>query len=143
MTRLTNSALALVDFQHCQLCGRERETVLLTLWQQCDDHDKPEDRFLLTCRDGACEKRINDHPRLYIEVSVQDGAPGRWRLICDDCDHRQGFRCLHPDLRANGGPGLTVKHSGPTGYVCGTGGCRRVGPTAFQCVGKRVGGQPA
>lgn len=143
--RLTEGVVCPPDrFDRCRLCGRaELDVVELVLYQECDLWDKPEPRFLLACRGKACLRCIDDHPRLYVSLNAQAGGPGHWRLICDDCDHRRGFSCAHPYLKANGGPGLEVKHSGMSGFACGSGGCRQIHPTAYRCTGKTVEEKPA
>lgn len=133
------------DFLRCQLCGTVvDDRVKTSFWQECDTNDKPEPgRVVLVCDSPKCLKIIEEHPRLYIEtrgLRGSEGGPGWWMLLCDNCDFRKGVSCSHPDLKANGGPGLAVKHDGWTGWVCGKGGCKSFGPTAYHCTGKLVKG---
>ena len=148
--RLTETAPFPVEsFDRCQLCGRTvDDTVKIGFWQECDERDRPiSDAVILVCKDPACHHAIEKHPRLYIEADYFGsitGGPGWWQIICDDCDYRRGTRCTHPDLKANGGEGLKVKMSGPSGFICGRpGGCQRMRPSAYQCTGKKVGGEGA
>ena len=141
MPRLTEDAgVALERLDRCQLCGRQDDDVVtFVLWQECDVRDKPENRWLVTCRDGPCNQRVVDHPRLYVQQGWLDGAPGRWVLLCNDCELRQAVRCLHPDLKDNGGSGLLVKCEARSGFICGKGGCHKMQPVAWECTGKKKG----
>lgn len=82
---------------------------LLTTWQEHDRDDKPEPRYVVLCRPCG-EKLIEPHPRLYAEMPSYAPAAGA-NLICLDCVHRDGCRCVCPDARANGGEGIVM--SGP------------------------------
>jgi len=146
MDRLTDHLVGPPEtFLRCQLCGKTHDDIcMLVMWRECDEHDQPEDRWLITCSNGECRKRIQKHPRLYIMVPWAAGGPGRFQLLCGNCPHREGWECKHPSLKANGGEGLEVKFSNPlgTGWICGDDGCRRIedimGP-ATSCEGNPDG----
>lgn len=92
----------------CQRCGGEAD---LSRWQEHDAVDQPEPRVVvlcLTCEEAVIEK----HPRLYRRLEHYEPFPGSMHL-CVDCEWREGVTCSHPDLMANGGPGLAVT---PTSY---------------------------
>jgi len=88
----------------------------LRAWQEHDDEDRPETIAVVLCR--ACSSRlINPHPRLYQELALNQPFAGVMDL-CVSCRFRDGVRCAHPDLKANGGPGLVIP-SPPVAHVCG------------------------
>lgn len=100
-------------FHQCQLCGYENTDICsFLMWVECDDRDKPEPgNVFILCRpetNPECQKRLNDHPRLYHLVPWGQGGPGHFMLLCGDCPHREGTGCKHPNLKANGGDGLLV-----------------------------------
>ena len=115
MPRLSETLESLAWPRRCQACGAEltRPASRLrpstgrapaTIWQEHDDADRPELRYIVLC--GACADRlIEPHPRLYRRLDRNEPAPGVMR-ICEDCRHRQGGRCVSPRARAHGGPGL-------------------------------------
>lgn len=85
----------------CQSCGSECD---LDRWVEHDDDDTPEAIVVVLCL--ACSDRlIESHPRLYDDLHRNHPWPGCMGL-CVNCRHRDGVRCDHPDLKANGGPGL-------------------------------------
>jgi uncharacterized Zn-finger protein len=111
------------------------------MWQECDEQDKPEDSFIILCRSKQCWHILNDHPRLYIEVTWAGKVPGRLMLQCSDCEQRQGFKCVDPRAKTNGGDGLNCKASQPLkGIVCTSSGCFPFQPVVHECEGykKRV-----
>jgi hypothetical protein len=113
MERLTETAPFTIPpdtFCRCQLCGYEKNDICeFRFWRECDENDKPEPyRILITCRKSTCYETIGAHPRLYRELQWSTGQPGHFSLICGECPHREGTRCIHPKLHANGGEGLTV-----------------------------------
>jgi len=101
--------------QLCQACGAgpERE---LQRWMEHDEQDRPERVLVVLC--PPCARRIIEpHPRLYELLDVFRPWPGAMDLCCD-CRHRDGLQCRHPDLKANGGPGLELKFPTPiSGHI--------------------------
>lgn len=93
----------------CQLCGEV--DVALTVWQECDDADAPEQIYVVLC--DLCEQVIEPHPRLYINQPRNKPLPGVMPQ-CAGCQHRDELTCRHPLLTANGGAGLLIKASQPT-----------------------------
>lgn len=96
--------------------GRKRP-LDLQLWQEHDQWDRPEMRYVLLC--GPCAKRIIEpHPRLYKQLDLFAPAPGVMG-VCRDCRWRAGPRCLCPKARANGGAGMATLGPRPTDvHVC-------------------------
>lgn len=109
----------------CQGCGSADR---VTIWQEHDDKDKPEPLFLALCLECA-DKVIEPHPRLYAGVSENAPMPGAMPT-CVACTLRRGMTCTHPNLKANGGPGLILKFPQP--YVAMVDGTHK---------GKRWGGR--
>lgn len=117
--------------------------------RECDEWDRPipgtEAIVLLGYEHRACERRLLDHPRLYLE---ERGEPGWFPKLCGPCMHRDGFACKHPDLKANGGPGLAVRiQDNSSMFICsrdddGHRSCTRPTPEAWHCAGRRVLGEP-
>jgi hypothetical protein len=66
---------------------------------------------LILCKQQPCRDVIDHHARLYREVPWGQGAPGHLMLLCGPCAFRDGTHCTHPDLKANGGTGLTLYKS--------------------------------
>lgn len=91
----------------CNVCGQPSAD--LGLWVEHDTRDKPikgTGAYVYIARDhDACYKAMADHPRLYVEIM---GGPGHFAMCCGPCSNRDGWSCRHPDLKANGGPGLLV-----------------------------------
>jgi len=111
MDRLTQTAkYPLTTFKRCQICGYiSKEIVEFRFWRECDDEDKPEPySILVTCDKPECGEVIGEHPRLYTWLTWGTGLPGHLSLLCGDCTHRDGARCVHPDLKINGGDGLML-----------------------------------
>lgn len=104
---------------HCNACGRGSPDAPflanggdLRLWQECDQNDRPEARYVLLCK--ACADRlIEPHPRLYRRIHHFAPAPGAMRL-CGDCAHRDGTICRSPKARFNGGEGTFMVGPKPT-----------------------------
>lgn len=90
----------------CQACGL---TYDLTYWQEHDSDDQPEQIIVVLCETCAANE-IEKHPRLYRQLETNEPFPGAMGRF------RDGTRCLHPDLKANGGAGLGITHSVPTRY---------------------------
>lgn len=109
MDRLTQTT-PIDTFKRCQICGYTSDEIVgFRFWRECDDNDKPEPySILITCKSSECDLIIDQHPRLYIELTWGTGLPGHLSLLCGDCTHREGARCTHPDLGANGGEGLML-----------------------------------
>jgi hypothetical protein len=137
--RLTETLAPLAWPRRCQACGAELSRPVprlgpaagkaragsrspATVWQEHDDADRPELRYIVLC--GACADRlIEPHPRLYRRLGRNEPAPGVMQ-ICEGCRHRQGGRCVSPRARAHGGPGLAwpaadvqvhIQRAGPGG----------------------------
>ncbi len=88
----------------CQGCGRHRD--LVTIWQECDEHDQPELIFVVLCK-HCSDRLIEPHPRLYKQRAAFDPMPGVMHL-CIPCRHRDGTRCANMQASINGGPGLKI-----------------------------------
>lgn len=113
----------------CQSCGattlEERNR-----WQECDEEDLPEPIVVVLCT-SCSDRLIEKHPRLYHQLERNQPWPGAMPLFVE-CGFRCALRCSHPDLKANGGPGLRLKAPPKlTGFWDGRGGPKG---------GKRVGG---
>lgn len=125
----------------CQSCGRAHPD--LRAWRECDDRDQPQNVFVVLCAECS-HQIIKPHPRLYDEVPANKPIPGLMPHLCTDCVHRKDLACMHPDLKANGGPGLMIVAPEPTrGFMDGTRGGKRVGwmfehwpRPAIDCKGK-------
>ena len=122
MDRITTTLQFPLDtFKRCQLCGYESSDICeFRMWNECDDNDKPEaNNILVLCR-FDCAEYMDQHPRLYLEVPWSNGGPGKFMLLCGNCQFRQGVMCTHSDLKANGGEGLEVKYDGrlPNVTIC-------------------------
>lgn len=118
----------------CQSCGQTADPsdgVALRKWRECDEWDKATRVIVVLCT--RCSKRLIDpHPRLYVATSWDEPVPGAMEL-CVSCVHQAGLACLHPLLKANGGPGLEVRFPQPVrGFLCGP----RVGGPFVQWTGK-------
>jgi hypothetical protein len=130
----------------CQSCGRTRaNAVELTRWREHDEQDKPTGAVVVLCKECS-DRTIEPHPRLYSELSANEPHPGTMEL-CLLCIYRSDVRCLHKDLKANGGLGLAITCPRPTvAMVCGRGkgGCRRhvmyVSPPS-KCAGREEAGK--
>lgn len=109
-------------FNSCQLCGFTSDDICeFYMWQECDEQDQPEPyNVLVVCRQDACQAIVDRHPRAYRLVPWGQGKPGHLMLLCGPCAWRDGARCTHPDLKANGGEGLQLYKSGalPKVTVC-------------------------
>lgn len=146
MDRLSLRVLQpLFTFHQCQLCGFASDDICeFHLWQECDEQDHLEPgNVLMVCRKGSCRKIINDHPRLYQQVEWGAGDPGHFIFTCEACSFRENGNCKHPDLKANGGSGLTVHFDSPFGRsttVCttdaqGDNHCQQIPMQAKSCDG--------
>lgn len=103
----------------CNLCGEEASW--LEAYREHDEQDHPipgNDRILfIGYEHEQCEQRMIAHPRLYEEDT---GEPGAFPRLCGDCAYRDGLRCTHRDLKANGGTaGLRVELEGGGLIMCG------------------------
>jgi hypothetical protein len=101
MPRLSESLRALEWPHRCQRCGALEG---LVVWQEHDEGDRPESRYVVLCRECA-DRVIERHPRLYRELAPNEPAAGVMRL-CGYCVHQDAGRCRSPRARANGGQGL-------------------------------------
>jgi hypothetical protein len=115
MERLTQTSFPLPPgtFKFCQLCGytSEHDDICeFTMLRECDDNDEPEENSVLfRCNSDKCVKAIEDHERLYYTVEWGRGGPGKFMLVCEDCEFRKpDFSCGAPELKANGGEGMEV-----------------------------------
>ena len=106
--RLSETLTGPRDPGKCQSCGVEWD---LTIWQECDERDKPEERFVVLCNECE-EKLIEPHPRLYIEWTDNKPWPGIMR-ICRPCIHRYGLDCRCALQKRLGGPGMKVQSCEP------------------------------
>lgn len=88
----------------CQRCAQEWD---LQIWQECDDCDQPEKKFIVLC-DGCSEILIESHPRLYLEWPTNKPFPGLMAELCSDCASRDGLCCMSPLLIVNGGSGMKI-----------------------------------
>lgn len=125
--RLTETLPKCTERNACRACGQIYEDgATLQLWQECDDQDKPQLRWLWVCE--ACEKKvITAHPRLYIGRTANSPAPGAMK-ICWGCSFSNQSRCDCPTASANGGTGIIIKTSPPIScLVDGTRNGRRTG----------------
>jgi hypothetical protein len=85
-------------------------------WREHDDDDRLTAVLLILCLDCS-DRLIEKHPRLYTELDKNEPWPGGM-AICIACRHREGLDCRHPDLEANGGPGLKIMVPQPmTGFL--------------------------
>ena len=131
-------------FKRCQLCSHTSDDICaFRMWYECDENDKTDpNNVIVTCRQKACMKTINDAPRLYIEVPWGFGGAGKFMLLCGDCKYRNEFSCKHPNLTANGGKGLEVKLAKTLDVrVCfhdGTSATNLFPQPAVECAGKEV-----
>ena len=141
--RLTQEVMyPLKGFKQCQFCGRESDEITdFRMWTECNSKDKPErGNIVILCKSKPCQKVLDNHPRLYMEVPWGEGDPGHFMLLCGDCVHRDGFGCTHEDLKSNGGDGLMITFGSARGFVCkrGRGGrCSPMPRPATKCAGKR------
>jgi hypothetical protein len=87
---------------------------------------------------------VSPHPRLYIQHELYQPCPGSMPT-CADCAFRHKLRCTHPDLKANGGQGLTLDMPRPiTGHFNfggGRGGVHTIFKGPVVCKGKTIGDQ--
>lgn len=117
----------------CQSCGREATE----LWEEHDDNDKPEQRFVALCRPCAA-KLIEPHPRLYRAVESFEPIPGGMSC-CAKCFWLYDMRCESMQLKRKGGPGLHIRFQRPaTVFVCvrgGGGGPRNFYQEPPKCMG--------
>jgi hypothetical protein len=107
----------------CQKCGGSNRPgfgnglMRLTLdrWQECDHHDRRENRVIVLC--NKCSKQIIEpHPRLYHGLQANEPFPGCMDL-CVDCKLRRGVSCTAPEAKANGGPGVMITITKPFGAM--------------------------
>lgn len=92
------------DPRFCTSCGSDRAP--LTPWREHDPHDQPIPVVILLC--AVCSRQlIEPHARLYRALQPNEPWPGCMAL-CLECTRRNGLRCTHPDLVANGGNGLAI-----------------------------------
>ena len=95
----------------CQSCGVPQVERELQRWRECDAWDQPTRTIVVLC--DRCAKRLIDpHPRLYRALDLHEPAPG-CMLLCVGCAHRSGNDCTHPNLKANGGSGLSLTQAEP------------------------------
>jgi hypothetical protein len=103
--------------EKCAACGKWEREEILSLWQECDEQDKPETRYVLLCRPCA-DQVVEKHCRLYGEISRNAPAPGAME-ICSDCRFRDGTWCSR--AKSNGGDGVVVTAAQPmTAFMDGT-----------------------
>lgn len=108
----------------CQGCGSQRRD--LFIWQECDEHDRPEMIFVVLCK-PCTDRLIEPHPRLYKRRANVDPMPGAM-VLCIPCKHRDGTRCANTKATMNGGQGLNIIGPKPdVAFVHGTRNGRRCG----------------
>ena len=91
------------DPERCKACGAWGN---VSRWQEHNDADGPTRVVVVLC--GDCSARIIEkHPRLYRELDVHEPWPGCME-ICQDCRHRKGTKCSHPEAKWNGGRGVIL-----------------------------------
>jgi hypothetical protein len=123
----------------CNVCASSSDS--LAVWREHDLRDQPiegVDALVFIGKDHpACIKVMEAHPLLYAEVR---GDPGTFPRLCGNCELRRGVTCTHPDLKANGGPGLTVKLDNPLRgvIICGSRGRLTVVNHALSCTGRKA-----
>lgn len=140
---------ALTTFKRCQLCGyvsKNDDICAFRMLNECDDKDIPEEgNVIVVCTSKLCNKIIDDHPRLYVQVPWGKGKPGYFMLAgCSDCKYRDNASCTHPDLISNGGRGLQVMYSKPifdvhVSFSNGKGGRHTIGDVFTDCKGRELG----
>ena len=135
-------------FLVCEFCNQVGTDICeFRMWQKTDSQDQPIDSYIIVCQQASCRKRIDDDSMLFLEVSwgVGDGGgPGRFMLLCGNCQHRENYICKHPDLKANGGLGLEIKFANYPIHnvmICGAGGCRTPDRPATYCAGNPEAGK--
>ena len=103
----------------CQRCAEVFDRAKLGLWQEADHNDAFEgDKFLLLCK-PCSDAVIEQHPRLYRQVSGNVPFPGLM-TICATCAFRSDIarKCIQAKL--SGGPGVNIKVVPPLrGFVDG------------------------
>ena len=92
----------------CQNCGGANDV----RWREHDDLDKPTHLAIVLC--NKCSDMIEPHPRLYSRMERLEPLPGSMSGTCENCVHRDGAKCNHWALTANGGPGLKLTFPTPT-----------------------------
>ncbi len=101
---------------HCDCPGTERN---LELWQEHDNKDRPEPKFIVLCT-PCSDQIIEPHVRLYRKVDNNSPAPGAMAL-CIACKHRVRYECRNWRAKHNGGDGLSLTTSKPMrGFADGT-----------------------
>jgi len=121
LTEGEHAPAEVTTFHRCWVCGGENDDICaFRMWEECDDQDEPSGRYLIACREDACQQVIENHPRLYRLIPWAGDDAGRFMLVCEDCDYRKGFDCTHPNLTRNGGEGLNVTVTRPLGegFIC-------------------------
>ena len=131
----------------CGVCGVavDPSDLPLTVWRECGENDKPIAGHVALLFVGpgsahaACRKRVDDHPRLYVEES---GQPGHFPELCGPCIFRNGLSCGHAGLKANGGDGLAITLDRMTAIICTRGaGCHTPVQHATKCRGRKLLGE--
>ena len=121
----------------CNLCTEFVDH--LEAYREHDEYDRPlpgnERLLFLGYEHEDCERVMLDHDRLY---EADTGSPGAFPLLCGECAFRDGLKCTHPKLLANGGapPGIAVSMRGIPGLImCGDHGCYMPPGVATKCAG--------
>jgi hypothetical protein len=102
----------------CNLCGQS--SAELRAHRECDEFDRPldgvESLVFVAADHPRCLKLVDAHPRLY---ERHRGEPGAFPALCGPCTFRPigALSCTHPELKANGGPGLMIKLDGVHGHA--------------------------
>lgn len=104
----------------CQLCGKEyKDKAAVRLWEEYDDSNKktgPNSKVIVVGV-KCCQRKIDDHPRGYLQVPWGRGKPGMFPLVCGDCKHRKDLTCINPQAEINGGPGIDAILYDPLGGI--------------------------
>lgn len=129
MQRLTDTLKPLPSnsFCFCQICGYEgtvnkngdlfKDICEFRMWVECDENDIPSDEtnVFIACKSESCQKVIDNHERLYMEVPWGRGGiskliQGQFMLLCGDCKNRgKDFTCHSNKQKTVGGEGLEVR----------------------------------
>lgn len=124
------------DPRKCQVCAKDYDVYR---WQEHDEHDQPENIIVVLC--DRCAYVVKPHPRLYRQLDTWEPFPGS-NTMCHDCRLREATRCTHPDLKANGGEGLTLNVPKPLqAFIC-PGGLRHIWQGEPTCTGRELNDGP-
>lgn len=86
------------------LCGKPPQyQYALRVFEECDEDDQPNGRFIVLCKQCSELHELDDHPRLYTERYHTSGdiCPGAMPQ-CETCGFRKGLSCEHPKRWSHG-----------------------------------------